>query len=363
MFTRILIMLLLVMTAGTIPGAAQLPPVKHVFVIMLENKGYSETFGNNSAAPYLSQTLTAEGQLLTNYYGIGHNSNPNYLAMISGQAPNPVTQGDCQIFQDFAGPGVFAPYGQLVGQGCVYPSSVDTVANQLEVTGLSWHGYMESMPAPCSHPALNTVDNTQKATSTNEYATRHNPFVYFHSLIDTPSCQTNDVPLTQLQQDLTTASTTPNLSYIVPNLCHDGHDMPCADGEPGGLVSADAFLQQYVPLIMNSPAFKEDGVLIIAFDEAEFGSSSSSDSTACCNEIPGPNSPVPGITGPGGGRVGAVVLSRFVKPGTKNANAYNHYSFLKTVEELFNVPYLGFAQPSNVPVFGGDVFAQSKAGK
>src|SRR5260370_1979620 len=216
MFTRILIMLLVVMTAGSIPGTAQLPPVKHVFVIMLEKKGYSETFGKNSGGAYLAETLTAEGQLLTNYYGIGHNSNPNYLAMISGQAPNPVTQGDCQIYQDFAGPGVFAPYGQLVGQGCVYPSSVDTVANQLEVTGLSWHGYMESMPAPCSHPALNTVDNTQKATPTNEYATRHNPFVYFPSLIDTPSCQTNDVPLTQLQHELLTAHTTPKLTSTDP---------------------------------------------------------------------------------------------------------------------------------------------------
>lgn len=350
--------LLLLLATGTIPALAQLPPVKHVFIIVLENKGYAETFGTNSAAPYLSRTLTAHGQLLTNYYGIGHNSNPNYLAMISGQAPDAETQGDCQIFQDFVGAGVFAPYGQLVGQGCVYPSSVDTVANQLEVNGLTWHGYMESMPAPCSHPALNTVDNTQKATPTSEYATRHNPFVYFHSLIDIPSCEANDVPLTQLRHDLKALATTPNFSYIVPNLCHDGHDTPCADGEPGGLISADAFLRQYVPLIRNSPAFKKDGVLIVTFDEAEFGSSASSDSTSCCNELPGPNSPLPGIAGPGGGRVGAVVLSPFVKPGTQNGTGYNHYSFLKTVEDLFGLPFLGYAQPNSVSAFGRDVFGR-----
>lgn len=353
--------LLLLLAAGTIPMLAQqLPPVKHVFVIMLENKGFAETFGSNSAAPYLSRTLTAHGQLLTNYYGIGHNSNPNYLAMISGQAPDAETQGDCQVFQDFASAGVFAADGQLVGTGCVYPSSVDTVANQIEVNGLSWHAYMESMPAPCSHPALNAVDNTQKATPANEYATRHNPFVYFHSLIDIPSCEANDVPLDHLRRNLQTVATTPNLSYIVPNLCHDGHDAPCANGEPGGLISADAFLRKYVPLITNSLAFKKDGVLIIAFDEAEFGSSTSSDSTACCNEMPGPNSALPGITGPGGGRVGAVVLSPFVRAGTQNARAYNHYSFLKTVENLFGLPYLGYAQPNNVPVFGPDVFGRNK---
>jgi hypothetical protein len=99
---------------------------------------------------------------------------------------------------------------------------------------------MESMPIACSHPALNTQDTTQKATATSEYATRHNPFVYFHTIIDDPNyCAANDVPLTGLQTDLASAATTPNLVFITPNLCHDGHDSPCADGEPGGLISAD----------------------------------------------------------------------------------------------------------------------------
>lgn len=358
MFKRLCILTLLA-AAAVLPAVAQVAPARHVFVIMLENKGYAETFGPHSAAPYLSRTLPAQGQLLTSYYGIGHNSNPNYLAMISGQAPNPTTQGDCQIYQDFQSTGVFANDGQLVGQGCVFPSSVETVADQLQLKGLTWHGYMESMPAPCAHPTLNTVDNTQSATPTNEYATRHNPFVYFHSLIDTNACSDNDVPLTQLQWDLSTTATTPNFSYIVPNLCHDGHDQPCADGEPGGLVSADAFLKQWVPIITNSPAFRKDGVLIVTFDEAEFAKSSGSDSTACCDELPGPNSPLPGITGPGGGRVGAVVLSPFVKAGTQNAAPYNHYSFLKTVESLFGLTYLGYAQQPEVNAFGSDVFNRS----
>ncbi len=355
MFKRIALALLF---AATVPvvAATKTPAIKHVFVIMLENKGYAETFGPGSAAPYLSRTLTAKGELLTNYYGIGHNSNDNYLAMISGQAPNPTTQGDCQIYQDFASTNVFASYGQLIGQGCVFPTSVETLADQLQLKGLTWHGYMESMPAPCSHPALNTVDTTQKATPTSEYATRHNPFVYFHTIIDSESCEENDVPLSQLQYDLETVASTPNFSYIVPNLCHDGHDQPCADGEPGGLVSADAFLKQWVPIITSSPAFQKDGLLIITFDEAEFGSSASSDATACCNELLGPNSPLPGITGPGGGRVGAVLLSRFVKAGYSNPNPYNHYSFLKSIEDFFGLSHLGYAQPANVPVFESSIF-------
>lgn len=86
--------------AGAGSAAARMPPIKHVFVIVLENKDYDETFGHNSAAPYLSLTLPKLGALLPNYYGIGHDSNDNYLAMVSGQGPNVETQADCQSYND-----------------------------------------------------------------------------------------------------------------------------------------------------------------------------------------------------------------------------------------------------------------------
>src|SRR5689334_1102876 len=105
-------------TAARPTAAPKPPPVKHVFVINLENKGYDETFGPGSPAPYLSKTLTAKGQLLTQYYGTAHNSLPNYIAQISGQGPNAQTQGDCQVYSDFAGAGTVAPQ-QAVGNGCV----------------------------------------------------------------------------------------------------------------------------------------------------------------------------------------------------------------------------------------------------
>jgi phosphatidylinositol-3-phosphatase len=360
---RVVPLFLLVMMTGLHAVTAQQAPVKNVFVIMLENKGYNETFGSGSAAPYLAKTLPAEGELLTEYYGIGHNSNDNYVAMISGQAPNPENQADCQIYDNFVSTAVTAPYGQIVGQGCVFPSSVETVADQLQAAGLTWRGYMEDMTTSYYHPALNTQDQTQTATATNEYATRHNPFVYFHSIIDTPSCAANDVPLTRLQSDLSSAKTTPNLVYIVPNLCHDGHDSPCADGEPGGLTSVNQWLQTWVPVILKSPAYKKDGLLIITFDEADYGASTDSDASSCCSELPGPNSPLPGITGPGGGRVGAVVLSPFVSAGSQNSNTYNHYALLKTLETLFGLPYLGYAQPAGLAPFGPDVFNNARLAK
>jgi hypothetical protein len=340
-----------------IPAAAQRPPIRHVFTIILENKNYDETFGPNSRAPYLSRQLTAQGELLTNYYAIGHNSLPNYVALISGQAPNVVTQGDCPIYLDFVpgSPIHLDVNGQSVGQGCVFPVEVQTIVDQLAANQFTWRGYMEDMPAPCTRPELNMIDRTQMPTGSDQYAARHNPFVYFHSIVDGPACAANNVPLSQLPNDLQDRDTTPNYVFITPNLCHDGHTIPCVDGEPGGLVSIDDFLRQWVPLILDSSAYQDDGMLIILFDEAEF-SGSKADSNACCNELPGPNSPLPGITGPGGGRVGAVVLSKYVRPGTVVTTPHNHYSLLRTIEGLFGLDYLGFAGQSGLNEFGLDVF-------
>ena len=98
----------------------------------------------------------------------------------------------------------------------------------------------------------------------------------------------------------------------------------------------------------------------------------SGDGAACCNEPPGPNiapySPTvvgtwekmngPGIIGPGGGRVGAVVLSPYIRPGTISMVPYNHYSFLKSVEDIFNLQHLGYAAQAGLQGFGADLYTQ-----
>jgi hypothetical protein len=328
--------------------------IQHVFVIVLENKDYDHSFGPQAKSPQLARYLPARGVLMSQYYGIGHLSLPNYIAMISGQGPNPVAQSDCQIYQEFF-PGTIGSDGQASGMGCVYPAAVKTVADQLSAKGLTWGGYMEDMgnsttaDRTCRHPALNSRDNTQSATATDQYAARHNPFVYFHSIIDSPACHERDVPLDQLQADLGSYATTPNFTFITPDLCSDGHDEPCPDGRPGGYASIDAFLAEWVPRIEASPAYKRDGALIVTFDESESGAE------GCCVQD-APNTPNAGgeTPGPGGGRIGAVVLSPFVKPGTTTATPYNHYSFLRTVEDLFGLEPLGFAAKSTA--FGSDVF-------
>jgi hypothetical protein len=342
------------------PAHAALPPIKHVFMIVLENKDYNATFGPNSKAPFLAKTLPSMGALLPEYYATGHLSLDNYISLVSGQGPNPQTQADAPLFTDFL-PGTMGADGQAMGSGTVYPSSVKTIADQLKAKGLKWRGYMEDMangPADqktCRHPQPNQPDSTQSARQGDQYAARHNPFVYFHSLIDGPSCRSNDVDFSLMPGEIAQAGTAPAYSFITPNLCHDGHDEPCkGSNEPGGLHSINDFLQKWVPAILGSNGFKDDGMLIVMFDEAE------SDSSACCGEKAS-NTPSPGgdQPGPGGGKVGAVVISPFVKPGSVDRTPYNHYSLLRGIEDLFGLGHLGYAGQNGLEPLGPKVFNQT----
>ncbi|AXJ11705.1 phosphoesterase [Arthrobacter sp. PM3] len=311
-----------------------------MFVINLENKGYNKVWGSGSDAPYLSRTLREQGVLLSQYYGIAHNSNPNYLAQISGQGSNAMTRDDCPTFAPFELTGT-AALGQAEGTGCVYPASVPTVAGQLSAAGKTWKGYMEDMGTPCRHPELGAKDTNQAAKAGDQYATRHNPFVYFESVTSSPDCQSNVVDFGALASDLQSVDTTPNLAYISPNLCNDGHDNPCVDGSPGGLAAADTWLSQQVPAILDSPAFKQDGMLVITFDESE-------------GKTVGPAELLPG--GTAGGRIGALVVSPFTQGGTTSDRAYNHFSLLASIEDAFSLPRLGYAGAPGQHSFGADVF-------
>jgi hypothetical protein len=346
-------------------AASSLPPIKHVFVIVEENESAATTFGAGSPAPYLSQTLSSEGAYLSQYYGVGHSSLDNYVAMVSGQAPNSDTSADCGTFADFpAGDGLDAS-GQQTGEGCVYPTDVLTLMQQLDGAGLTWRGYMDEMGADparesstCGHPAVGSADNTETAESAapfDQYATRHDPFVYFHYVADNAAeCSANVVNLSQLTTDLHSAATTPNYVFITPDLCNDGHNTNCSNGDPGGLPQADTFLKTLVPEITSSPAYQQNGLLIITFDE------SVGDDSACCGETPGPGEALPGAGGPGGGVVGAVLLSPYIKTGTTTSTPYNHYSMLGSVEDIFGLPRLGEA--AGTTAFGSDIFTNYSSG-
>ena len=361
--------------AGATPAAPQAyhpPAIKHVWVIQLENESFGDTFGD-TGYPYLSKTLPSMGALLKNYYGIGHHSLDNYIAEISGQSPDTVTQNDCPVWTAFpASAEVSGPYHQVVGDACVYPASVETVGNQLSARGLSWAAYMQDMgnvpsrdhttqtsqgPA-CGHPKAGTADTTEKATAADQYAARHEGFMYFESVIGNQAyCDAHILSFQPLPKDLSKASTTPSFSWVTPNLCNDGHDSPCANGQPGGVKQINAFLAQWIPRIMKSPAYR-NGLIIITFDESDTNTAA-----ACCGETSGksaahPNVAEPGQTGPGGGLIGAIALSPFIKPGTVSKVGYNHYSLLRSIEDIFGLSHLGDAAMPQVRSFGPDVYTR-----
>ncbi len=224
---------------------------------------------------------------------------------------------------------------------------------------------MTSRGPACGHPRLDAVDLTDSTGPANDsYATRHNPFIYFKSIIDRRSyCDSHVLTLARLASDLERVATTPNYSMITPNTCFDGHDYPkCQDGTRGRLPRVDQFLRRWIPRIIDSPAYARNGLIIITFDEA----GDDTDATACCGEVDSlgfddpshPNMNEVGLYGPGGGRVGAVLLSKYIRPGTVSRRPYNHFSQLRSIEDIFALRHLGDAQQPHVRSFGSDVYTR-----
>ena len=180
------------------------------------------------------------------------------------------------------------------GEGCM--AGVPNIAESLEASGRTWKMYAESMPAPCT------------ATNSGTYAVRHNPFMYYPGVAaDAASCREHVVPLARLDEDLQTAAGLPDLVFIAPNVCNDMHDCSVATG--------DAWLSRQVPRILASPAFTtQNSLLVLTWDE---------------DEDDGGNNTVPTIfAGPA------------ARHGVESHRPYNHYSLLRTLENLWGLPPL-----------------------
>ncbi len=337
-----------------------LPEIKHVFVIMLGENGYEESFGKRSTSTYLSQTLPEEGELLSNYYAVTAGSLANQIALLSGQGPTPETALNCPTYGDLL-PGTLAAEGQVEGNGCVYPAAAETLLSQLTEAKLAWRAYVEDVgngaaagqPAACRHPPLGSPDPSQLPLPGDAYETWRNPFVYFHAIVDSPECEENDVDLERLAADLKQAKTTPSLAYIVPNACHSGGEAPCEEGGLAGALASEEFLKVVVPAIVESPAYEEGSSLIAITSTQAPQVGEYADPSSCCGTPEYPNLPpleaaetTPGPVKPsgGGGRVGLLLISPYVEPGTVEVDGhYNHFTLLATIEELFGFTPLGYA--------------------
>jgi phosphatidylinositol-3-phosphatase len=361
-----------------LPEEPGLPPVQHVFVIVLADHGFEETYGPSSTATYISKTLPEKGELLSNYYAVTTGDLANEIALLSGQGPNPATAANCPEYKDFATPTLGAT-GQAEGEGCVYPAETETLPGQLVAAKKTWKAYIGGIgngqagePTACRHPGLGEADSAQAPRPADPYETWRNPFVYFHSIVDSPECAERDVGLEQLNVDLKKETRTPSLSYIAPDACHDGSETPCEPGAPAGLAATQPWLETVIGEIEASPAYKTSGLIAITSAQAR-QDLPEPDTSACCGTPEYPSLPAPEVAPPpssgpvkgsgGGGRVGMLLLSPFVAPGSINETGYyNHFSFLLSIGELLEVtPPLGYAAEPVLTAFDSTVFNSEEA--
>ena len=257
----------------------------HVFVIVMENRDATSVLGKPDA-PYINQ-LAAQYAVADQYYAIRHPSLPNYLALIGGDTFG--IDSDCtDCFQ-----------------------SAPNLVDALEAKGKTWKSYQEDMPRPCF---LNE--------STANYALKHDPFLYFTDVRTNPARCNRVVPLTQFDTDLA-AGQTPDFTWITPNLIHDMHDGSVADG--------DRWLATFVPKILQSDAWKQQGKLFIVWDEGE-------GNAGCCGLATG-------------GRVPLLVITPNGPKGYHITPSLTHYSLLRTIEDQWGLMRIGHSGDASIPSF------------
>jgi hypothetical protein len=345
---------------------SKLPPIKHVFVIMLGEQGYESAFGPGSKAPYLASTLRQQGELVDDYYGVASGQLANEIATISGQGPTPQTGSDCPLYEALS-PGSSGSEGQVLGTGCIYPSSALTIGDQLAAVEDTWKAYIQGLDegssadlqGKCPNPALGAGDPNSTPSANSPFVTWRDPFLYFRSVTSSPGCAEENVGIGQLSKDLASVSSTPSLSYIAPDPCEDGDAGACGSG---GLPAAEGFLHTVMPEIESSAAYKEGGMIAITFDQAP-QSGSGADDSGCCATPQYPNlpsgTPTTTATGQpiGGGRVGMLLISKYIEPGSSYvAGQYNHFSLLASIEALFGLQPLGFGSNVQLPTFEKAVY-------
>lgn len=289
-------------SAGAIDAASSKPmcgatasmhKIRHVIVIVDENKSYGEVVGSQSA-PYIN-SIVAKCAVATNFHNLTHPSLPNYLGLTFGGSLSRIDQysSDCQP----------SSCPRLVGSNNLFH----------EIPGRKWMSYEESMPYSCDR------------SDSGGYAAKHNPAVYYTDL--NGACATHDVALGSPSQSplltaLSSEATAPALSFVTPNLCDDMHD--CSVG------TGDSWLQTWLPLITSSTVYgRGDTAVFVVWDEGDGDNTGES----CAWNVQDQSCHVP-----------LLVIAPSVHRGTAVRTQYNDYSLLKTIEVLLGVPQLGGAK-------------------
>ncbi|HTJ47427.1 MAG TPA: alkaline phosphatase family protein [Kofleriaceae bacterium] len=249
-----------------------------VFTIVMENKSRDQIIGNRADAPYMN-ALADQFAVAAGYTdNFIHPSEPNYIWMVAGE--------NFGILDDDS-------------PSTHHIAAKSHIADQLEMQGLSWKEYAESMGAPCG------------LASAYPYEPKHDPFVYFDDINGWDGsqfhpearCNAHVVDYSELDKDLAN-DTVPKYVFITPNMLHDMHDASIKTG--------DDWLSQEVPKILASKAWSEGGVLFLTFDEGDGGA----------DDPP------------------MIVISPNAKQGFVSQTPYNASSYLKTVQKILGVEAL-----------------------
>lgn len=266
-----------------------------VFTIVMENHDRSQIIGS-ADAPYIN-SLAALGAEAAGYHdSYVHPSEPNYIWMVAGENFGILNDDDPSSSQTISG--------------------ASHLMNQMEMAGLTWKTYQESMGQACG------------LKSHGSYAAKHNPFAYFSDINGwngstfQPGARCTDhmVDYAQLDADLA-AGTVPTYAFITPNLINDMHD--------GSVQVGDTWLSHEVPKILASEAYQKGGVLFLLWDE---GAGQGDDPPF-------------------------IVVSPNAKPGFVSHVAYDTSSYLKTVETMLGVEPLPCADHPEAVSTMDDLFA------
>jgi hypothetical protein len=263
----------------------EIPNFDHIVIIIFENREFENVIGSPDA-PDINQ-LANENTLLTQVYALAHPSLQNYIGLIGGDT-----------------------YGYTENcKNC--PVTATNLADLIELSGRDWKTYQEDMPDDC---VLND--------SGDEYVVRHNPFMYFSSIVNNRErCRDHVEEYYEMEEDIVSGNL-PDFIFITPNLCNAGHDCPLQD--------ANTWLGDTLPPLVDALQVESDNYLIvITWDEGETNKS-------CC-----------GLPEEAGGRIATIHVSPQAKTGFLDDTPYTIYSLLRTVSEAWGLPLLGHAADDN----------------
>lgn len=310
-----------------------IPRYQHIVEIMMENTSYGTIIGNPQA-PNLNALANQYG-LASNYYGVTHPSEPNYMAAVAGSYFG--VQDDNQFY---CTPAMASNAGWQCGGTTVdHTVNAQSIADQLTAAGKTWKGYFQSLPeivgpvVKIGPGANGPYTFKSPSNSVALYASKHNPFVNFTGTQDALANMVSD---TQLATDLANGQLA-NYSLVVPNQCNDMHGTGGCGTTPL-IAQGDAYVASTVNQIMSSQVWNNgNNAIVITWDEDDF-SDQGQLGTGCCG------------ANPGGGHVVTIVIRNHgnlahIEDGT----AYNHYSLLRTMEAAFGLPCLAHACDSVVP--------------